>query len=1688
MVTKKKKKYQLKYSLMLLLQKQYKLRLNFKVMKFTLDYYRIFYPKKKKKILLGSTIQHKGIEPFFKLKQNVLLKKLFKNTLNPSFFFSGSFIWNILLNSLKTSSFLLTEKNLRSFNLNQDEDTLLIKNFVLFLFQKNQGHLLFQILNKKQIRQRLFVQFLMQQNDVNINTFAADNQDLYTTKIGSYIIDKEKLEFFIPHVTFCPTWEKNWSANLKKGVQEIEDPSEEDIILSLFTYDTFILPADYDIDDSYNDEDLESSIPGFNDDFSDEMDLTYTMSDYDSGDYPDDYIPDGAEDYYYQKKEDKILDLELYEYTEEEELEFSIFFERDRIVEYMYEQWPYIPKFLFSDFSKSLFENVNHTVPDATDYIFEEYETENLFDSADYHLNIIEDTFFGIDLINENFGEPYQPTLEPEFHGFTIDSYSDVDLFQNNILDKLQLVDSKEYFIDTESVVNWRWKTLLTYSNFQNINFFENDFNLLKFSKLKKKLRKKTQYKLKNFRLFTKNFYLSPKLLQQIYKKSNYQTLNTLVFDPIPFTFVETTILQENNYIEQLFSLRTNVQSIENVFVEKNENQKFIPFNISLDNQLTHIRGEDLGPRETGMDTMSTLSTINLVQLTNKNDFYPQLQVLDFNNINKTTVNENTFEFLQDLTLLNSTTWMNWSVSFYELFTYKINFFSHPFLNQYHQILYKFFFKQLLINYIYLNNVNVRKNKFFVNFTKFWTFGTTRMLLNEIKHDVIIDLFLEKVDFSEDFLTKRFSRLNLFDYHELQATYPLFFLEKAISTSETLEHYSMQNVRKFWENSTELYDYAFLHFSDARWQDYIPLIKAPKVPAVPWWNDIEFLGKTDTVIEHLKQTKYGKSVLPKNIGQFWPRTMDNIDNTFLPYVEFNKERRFDTEVYNTSPILLNEAEKKKFNEVPRYFQYRPTEKDLFWGFDPNMWRDFFSDEARFKEFLKAQDNSKVFYSYENKLVQSYTKLKKYRLTNRGNELPSSFSLKASYYEAFTHPEIFQYRAQPSRISLHKYQQLVQEHTIQKKLDFQTLCMNSDFLFCLEDRPLSYISPLWLHPNVPEVRQNFFNNFLKEHVIDETTVSLPESSGIINNTNSFHFNKIIFDRFLQRYVPTGYFYSNFLLFLNQRNKLSISNWLKTDAEYFTFLIFFNLISTKNFNFQELNLNYLLLKKLSSKTLFSLLFERTKNNNLFDNLKFLRALLFKFQTTKDLQDFIHLLQVALYDRDKTDYNLSNFLNKLYFFFDLIKMFEEPLTEFWYSLFTAYELGEYSTQNQLIKINTNQIRIDNSFNFPKYRSLNLLLWSFFSKEEKSTLLGLVNYNNVENAQIKKQEVKNLNKNLIPMFLFFNHFTSLTLLSTLQSLRSFDKQIIDLFYNNLNFNTKKNIFYHIFLLDKYKMKQVDFFCYNQSFLASHIYQTEQLLMRSNYNLWLLSFFFRCLFLGIVIYFFVTQFFVTFGFTFLSLIFFFSARYCINKAMLNNFTSYCYSILEINKYNHLIKNPKLGIMSRIFEYNIDKIDELIKQDVTVEMDVSPYYAVMDNPFKYLQKFFILEYRLYEHYANTCLESAVGNTNSYQTLQSYKDFHNKYPSHNYYSDLPQFVVDQLRHKTLVENNDYILPISQSVSSLEHFAFNEVDTAKQMVLYWGMPLFGDKANRNPLFYVLQLSEDYKFFRLFKSKFIYKWFFF
>jgi hypothetical protein len=70
----------------------------------------------------------------------------------------------------------------------------------------------------------------------------------------------------------------------------------------------------------------------------------------------------------------------------------------------------------------------------------------------------------------------------------------------------------------------------------------------------------------------------------------------------------------------------------------------------------------------------------------------------------------------------------------------------------------------------------------------------------------------------------------------------------------------------------------------------------------------------------------------------------------------------------------------------------------------------------------------------------------------------------------------------------------------------------------------------------------------------------------------------------------------------------------------------------------------------------------------------------------------------------------------------------------------------------------------------------------------------------------------------------------------------------------------------------------------------------------------------------------------------------------------------------------------------------------------------------------------------------------------------------------------------------MLPHEMSVNALENFAFLDLQTLKNMTIYWGMPIYNDKANRYPLFYVLQLSEDYRKYRLSKNKFFSKWFFF
>jgi hypothetical protein len=134
-----------------------------------------------------------------------------------------------------------------------------------------------------------------------------------------------------------------------------------------------------------------------------------------------------------------------------------------------------------------------------------------------------------------------------------------------------------------------------------------------------------------------------------------------------------------------------------------------------------------------------------------------------------------------------------------------------------------------------------------------------------------------------------------------------------------------------------------------------------------------------------------------------------------------------------------------------------------------------------------------------------------------------------------------------------------------------------------------------------------------------------------------------------------------------------------------------------------------------------------------------------------------------------------------------------------------------------------------------------------------------------------------------------------------------------------------------------------------------------------------------------------------------------------------------------------------------------------------------------------VEYRLKETYHH--LYAGRTRANLYHNRLTYADQDTlRYPlSSLSFSDITKgWYLDALEWEEPFEN--FVLPLEMSINSLENFSFDEVKTAKNMQIYWGMPIFSDRANRNPLFYVLQLSEDYRFFRLCKSKFLYKWLFF
>jgi len=149
----KKKQNQLRYSLMLLLQKQFKLRFIVQTLLPKNKTYQNFLTES------GPITHSKKLEPF--LLTNLEMKRLTKLYTKPvyinEFLHAGAFIWNILITSLKTNSFLSEELQKREIVLAQNSQPKYISDILSFFFKKNLGYLVFNAFNKNKIRQKLLV-------------------------------------------------------------------------------------------------------------------------------------------------------------------------------------------------------------------------------------------------------------------------------------------------------------------------------------------------------------------------------------------------------------------------------------------------------------------------------------------------------------------------------------------------------------------------------------------------------------------------------------------------------------------------------------------------------------------------------------------------------------------------------------------------------------------------------------------------------------------------------------------------------------------------------------------------------------------------------------------------------------------------------------------------------------------------------------------------------------------------------------------------------------------------------------------------------------------------------------------------------------------------------------------------------------------------------------------------------------------------------------------------------------------------------------------------------------------------------------------------------------------------------------------------------------------------------------------
>jgi hypothetical protein len=1552
---------------MLLLKKKYKLGDHFVSGGPTTKEQRLF----AKNFNTDPTIHNKGygLTSDLSIKIDYLIQFLAINTkISTNFLGFNSYIWNILLQGLKITSFLSAEKSIRNFNLHTDDVDLRVKDFITFIFKKNYGFVLFNMFNKYNLRQKLLVEFLTLNNYTTTDFFDTVNynKNKFRGAVNARYL-KNFLKVLLPwqNKALDELYLQNFSWHrMQKKLNRftVIEKAKEFLVVNNEADDVF------DDDNTLN--------------YAEDDSLTYFFS----GDFFD-----------ITEKYGRNHGTFLSEVHEEELISWNLDYKK-----LQQNYWTEIPRFSLTD-RNPLYEPKFFAYPFSKNFKFsDDFLFYVKYDLADFGAKNV-NSLYGIEIIQKDYSDlqsselinPKKPRTEFDFWSFPFPW----GLSENYGLNSLILFDQNNFVFPTEFVTFWTWKDLLT-SNFFSFNFNEvigqkslklTNFNLY-FYQLA------TSYK-EDFQLCNKNFYYT---LQDYEKKKKKYFKQDFFFNPvklfdlIPLTFFEQSILKDQTDFELLFGLSTTPK--QNTFGFDDNNLSYINFT-DTNNTLM----QDLDSR-LSIDPVVEIPYVQsfvhesnnffLMNYSNFRDTHPLTKQIDRKNFKVPEINlawlsilddltqlhERNFNSLESNTLLVKNTWFNWSISFFEMVENKFFFFCHPFFNQFHQILYRLFFKKLLINFLTVHSQEVL-------FNSFWMNQTTYQLQNLIKKKVILEIFLEKIDFSEDFLKSRVTRLNLFDLKELQYTYPLFFIEKQLMSQNGYNNLIV-NSRKFWENNVDLYDWHFLQFSDARWQDFVTFLAMP------------------TNLSLIKKKYFGDLAV-----NFWPLSLlvnrpfyslDRIDYKWLKLNDTIPNRKTRRHDFMSEYYRLKSDYKKHVNRTVRKSLREMIQNTRIRELDFIRYPEFF-------EYYNRNTESIFDFYYHTNSIKNFT------------------LFDSLYTENFL--------------------EMRHNFFMQTKSKFVT---TSDILFLDTFFPIK--SKSWLDNN---------NNYQKTFPRD--TVNLPGKN------------------FLQRYVPKRKFFINFSLQLIKNNNLSYNKWFLNDMQYFTVIMNMFLAKTEIFDFQ-------LVSKLFLQTSFSKEYkiykrsEKFYKHHFFNDFNLFRKILFKYSTKQQLTDLIKLLQLSLInDREQQQkQQIFNFLNKIYFLSDLFTIFEEPLTQFWYPFFTNLEIGELTTQKYVSKNHVVSVQIQK----PRYYSITYLLYSFLSKHDQQFLYSQdSDFFNQTELNVKKKQLKVLNNLVSVIFTDWSMFSFINLYSSYQKLRYYDKEKINFFFHNLNLKSRNNYYVKLLTTQQYYQQQVDSFCQMQTFLALTLYQFENFSILPNYTLWKTKFYVN-LFCGFVLSAFFFYYFYFFSFfCFLGFFLFFSSRFYLNKAFINNFTAYATSLFEIYycqfsktksgfRFRESLKNYIKVSISRQITEEAKKIGVISRHTVLFLPDVY-LFSILKNLEKQLRNFF------YQTQVSPFEQIYIKSSKSSRKIKPFMGLQNgKY--------LNSLHIKKLNNKTKFKN--FILPHEVSINSLENFSFNEIKTLKNMTLYWGISVSQDKSNRHPLFYVLQLSEDYRFFRLAKFKYVYKWLFF